>query len=124
MTGRAISDAVQPVADHAARPHIRRLTHQHEKRGLKRILGVLLVPEHTAADAKHHWPVPAYEGGERVLVAPREIMLQELPVRGVRRVHDVAQPSQDTVHRPRRHGSSPWEMALSSIHWRMRPGLI
>jgi len=70
--GRLVGDAVQEAAHRLALGDGRGLSHEHEERRLKRILGVVGVPQHTAADAQHHRPVPPYQRLKGGLVAPRQ----------------------------------------------------
>ncbi len=54
------------------------ITGQHEKRGLESVLGVLLMPQHAAADVQHHRPVAANEGGEGDFIAAVGESVQQL----------------------------------------------
>jgi hypothetical protein len=38
---------------------------EQEERGLERIVGLVVVPQNSAADAEHHRPVPLDQGRER-----------------------------------------------------------
>ena len=58
---------------------------QHQERRLERILRVLRIAEHPAADAQDHRPVPVhqlFEGGlGTVATTPRDECVEELTVR-------------------------------------------
>jgi hypothetical protein len=53
---------------------------EDEKSGLAGILGVLLLPEHTPANAQHHGPMPLYQGRECRLIATACEIEKELAV--------------------------------------------
>src|SRR5262245_7393965 len=80
---RLVSDAVQPVGDHLARPNGSGLLYEHEKRGMKSILGPVMLAQHPAANAEHHRPMPAHQSFERRLIARIDKRLQELRIAGV-----------------------------------------
>jgi hypothetical protein len=58
---------------------------EDEEGGLEGVLGLLLVGERAATDAHHRCRVPAYQGGEGVLVPPRGEAFEELAVGGAGR---------------------------------------
>ena len=61
----------------AAGPHP---PEQHQERGLEGVVGVGAVTQQPAADAQHHRPVPADDGGERLLVAVAGEQVEQLAV--------------------------------------------
>ena len=77
-------DPVEPVAQQVGIADRSRPPGQDQKHGLEGVLGMLHVAQELAADAQHHRPVPAHQGGEgglagRLAPAGGE-PLQELPV--------------------------------------------
>jgi hypothetical protein len=70
--------AVEPVGDGLSR-HVRCLADEDEKRGLKRILGVVVVQE-AAADAPHHPGVLPHQSGKGVLVPASHEAAQEFAI--------------------------------------------
>ena len=57
----AVSDAVQPVAEGTTLADRRRLAGQHQKRGLERVVGVVVIAEHPSANPVHHRSVAFHE---------------------------------------------------------------
>jgi hypothetical protein len=57
------------------------MTCQDQKRRLKDILGILIVPQNAPAHAEHQRPVPANERRKRRLIAPARKLLDELRIR-------------------------------------------
>jgi hypothetical protein len=53
---------------------------EDEERGLKRILGLVMIAQDRMTDPLDHGPVPLYERRERQFVTPRYEHLQQLPV--------------------------------------------
>jgi len=45
---------------------------QHQKRGLKGILGIVRVPQQAIANPQNHWPVPAHQRREGVFFLPSD----------------------------------------------------
>jgi len=76
--GRLPGHAVEPVGDRLPR-HVRRLADEDEERGLKRILGVMVV-EHAATDAPDHRGVPPNQSGKSTLVPASQEAGQEFPI--------------------------------------------
>ena len=77
-------DPVQPGAQRVTHPERARLAHQHQKRGLKRILDVVRVAQHAPADSQHHRSMPLDQRRERRLghfAMSRRELLEQLPVR-------------------------------------------
>ena len=70
------------------RPHDRGPPRQHQERRLKRVLGEMRVADHAPADAQHHRPMPANQGGESVAVARSDKRCQQLPVAHVSAASD------------------------------------
>jgi hypothetical protein len=64
---------IEPIDNHLSWLHGSRPPKKHKKRGLKSVLGVVVVAEETQAYAPHHRAVSAYEGGEGGLLS----LLQE-----------------------------------------------
>src|SRR5262249_60601038 len=78
--GRAMGDTVQPGGHGVALANGCTIACQHEKGRLKGIFGVLLMVQHSAADAQHHWTVAWDKRGERRLVASGGEVIQQLAV--------------------------------------------
>ena len=55
-------NAVQPGGKRAANPERSRLSREDQERGLKRILGIMVVAKHGMADSQDRAPVPDDEG--------------------------------------------------------------
>lgn len=78
--GGPAGDPVQPVVQQIPVLNRPRLADQNEKGGLKRILRVVGIAEHTPAHAEHHRPVSAHKGRERTLIAMGHEIIQQLGV--------------------------------------------
>ena len=57
VQGRPMSHAVEPVAEHVSGRDGSRLAREDKKRGLERILGVVVIAQNPPADAPDHGPV-------------------------------------------------------------------
>src|SRR5579884_2016164 len=89
-----ISHAIEPVADHFSRRDRRRPANEDEEGSLKRIFGIVMVAEKTAADAPDHPAVPPYQSGGGSFVALFDEAIQQLSVAQPRTVslqHDLAE---------------------------------
>jgi hypothetical protein len=69
------------------------LADEDEKSRLKRILSVMHVVEHTAANGQYHWAVPAHQGLKSRFILMSDKEFQQTPIRqplGVLLGHDAA----------------------------------
>jgi hypothetical protein len=71
---------MQPTADGFQLANRPRLASQQEESGLKRVLGILDVFQHSAAHAQHHRAVALQQGGKGPLILFRCKAFQEIPV--------------------------------------------
>ncbi len=60
-------DAIEPARDRVRPPDRTRLPGQHQEDRLRRVLGVVTIPEDPPADVEHHRAVPLHQHGERRL---------------------------------------------------------
>jgi hypothetical protein len=77
------ADTVEPSSQRIGHPDVGRPLDQDQEGRLKRVVGILGVGEHAAADAEHHRSVPLDEDRKRQfprLVAAGTEQLQKLPV--------------------------------------------
>ncbi len=58
LDGDPVGDLMQPAAEPVAAPDRPRLADQNQERGLKGVLGIVRIAEHSAAGTQHHRPVP------------------------------------------------------------------
>jgi hypothetical protein len=79
--GDSVCNLVQPAANCLSPSNGIRLARQHQKRGLERVLGVLLVPEDAAANALNHGRVSPYQRGEGGFITLPGKTLQQLGIR-------------------------------------------
>jgi hypothetical protein len=89
--GDAIRDLVEPARHRPLAADALGLPHQREKRGLKGVLRLLLMPQHSQANAQHHGSMSPDENLERGLVAGLDEALQELAIREARRLIPIRQ---------------------------------
>jgi hypothetical protein len=83
------------------------LLDQDEKYGLKRILGVVSIPEDAATDAKDHLGVSTHQGFESCFITLVDEQAQELPVRGLVPGEDnPTKMRHDFIGHVFRHGNS------------------
>jgi len=64
----AVGDAVQPAAQRLLFANGCGRACQDEERGLQRVLGIVLMAQHTAADREDHLAVPLDHGSKRGLI--------------------------------------------------------
>jgi hypothetical protein len=67
--GSTVGGAVQETGQRRFAPQGSGITGEHEKRSLKRILGVLLISQGATANVQHHRAVTLHKDGESVVVA-------------------------------------------------------
>ena len=75
LRGDPVSDTVKPARQGVFDPEGSSLAGEHQESRLERVLGVMLVAEHAAADTQHHRPVPLDQHLERgigTIVLPGE----------------------------------------------------
>jgi hypothetical protein len=75
-----VSHAIEPTANRLAFLNRRRLPSQDEEGGLKRVLGIVFMAKHTAADAQHHPAVPFHQGSESGFLAVSGEALEQLRI--------------------------------------------
>ncbi len=93
-TGRAESDAVEPVAQQVGIADGARLPGEDQEDSLEGVFGVVSIAQKLTANAEHHRAVTSYQGGERRLgghVSLRGEPVQKLPVG---EAHDRAAPEE------------------------------
>src|SRR5262249_50412717 len=73
--------AVEPVPDLFSRPDTRRLAHQNQKGGLKRVFGILGMADHASADSPDHRGMTPDQGSKSRLVALANEAVEQLPIR-------------------------------------------
>jgi hypothetical protein len=78
--GRAVGDAVEPLAEPFGLSQAARLLDEYEERGLEGVFGVLVVAEDAPADAEDHRSVPPHQRGERGGIARGDEPLQQVRV--------------------------------------------
>jgi hypothetical protein len=92
LHGNSMCDSMKPggqrlaLADRAGSPG------QNQKRGLKRILRILLVPEHEATHTQNERTVSLDQNGESRLIAAFLKLLQQLPIAAFFRNRQGNQP--------------------------------
>ena len=87
-----------------------RLSRQHEKRRLERVLRQVLVVQDPPANAEHHWPVPLHQGRERYLIALFHKRSEQIPIAlpiRLLRGDERAEIVKDRWHETFRHGDPP-----------------
>src|SRR5438874_2326038 len=77
---RVTSHAVEPIAKRSSAAQAGRLAHQHEKRRLKRVLGIVMMVQDPPANAQHHGGMPSDQRRKRRLIALSDKALQKLAV--------------------------------------------
>src|SRR5262249_47510612 len=83
---------VEPARDGFGLADARRLPRENDKRGLKSVFRVLAMTEDALAQPQHHGAMALQQTAERLLVARRDIVIQELAVRRRRqRPHQARQ---------------------------------
>ena len=106
LHGRPVGDAVQPAAQGFAAPDRTGLPGQDQKGGLKRVLDVVLVFEHSPASGQDHRPMAGHQCLKCDLVVRAGITGQELPVRQpggrscARRGHEGVERPSPTLRSP------------------------
>jgi hypothetical protein len=75
-----MSNPVQPAGQRMSLADRAAVSCQHQKRGLKSVLGVLLVLQNAAARSQYHRAVPINQLGKRRLIAPGDESIQQLVV--------------------------------------------
>jgi hypothetical protein len=79
----ARGNAKEPSAERPLKPDVCGPPHEHEKRGLKGILGIVRADQKAPADSENHRPVPLdqdREGHLRARIATADKPIQKLPV--------------------------------------------
>jgi hypothetical protein len=121
--GRAVGDAVQPVAHQVAGYDGAGPANQDEESRLKRVFGVVQVAQHAPANAQDHRPVPSDEGREGRFIAAGKESAQQFAVRqSTTIVHQggavqvLENPALETCG----HAKAPqrWAILCFSIHWK------
>src|SRR5262249_4986264 len=79
--GHSVSHAVQPTHEGLVSPERNGLLAEYEKRGLKRVFGVVLILEDSPGKAPHHWAVAPQHCSNRGLIAFVDEALQQLAIR-------------------------------------------
>ena len=74
IPGDPASHAVKPTRHRFAFPNRRRFARQHQERGLKHVLSILLMVKHAPAHAHYHGPVALDDGGEGKPASPRHVL--------------------------------------------------
>jgi hypothetical protein len=85
------------------------MARQNKKGRLKGVFGVLLVLQHTPADAQHHRPVAGYQCGEGDLVAAGDEIIKQFavgPLPAVSVGRKSVDVTQERAKRCRGHGRS------------------
>jgi hypothetical protein len=105
---QAKCDLIKPAAQCFALANRRRPLRENQKRSLKNILGIVLVPQNPPARRQHHGSVPAHQFGESKFVTPINIAVEQFTVRKRRRILDDNAPHQadDVVQGRRFHARS------------------
>jgi hypothetical protein len=91
--GGPVGDTVQPARQRSVLADGSHPSRQDEEGGLEGVLGVLLVPEQSPANAQHHRPVSAQDDRERRRVSGEELLHQFAIARELLGV--VGQPARD-----------------------------
>ena len=106
----ALSDPEQPIGDHLARSNRHRFAGQNQESGLKRILGVLVMRDNSAAHAPDHRAMSLHESGKRVFVLVVDEKIQQLAVAhagfigkgsSAKILDNLGKPVNRHVHHPR-----------------------
>jgi hypothetical protein len=71
---------VEPTGQRLLLANGRGVLAQHQKRRLKRVLGIGMVVEHVPAHAQDELPVPGYQRAERRFIVTDDEALEELAV--------------------------------------------
>src|SRR5262245_57551726 len=90
----AVRDLVKPAPGRLVASDGGCFPRQREKCRLKCVLGVMLLPEHSAADTQYHRPMPPYQHFERSFIAARDKAPEQLAIGQTthpRSVDDTAQ---------------------------------
>src|SRR5262249_31654719 len=102
-------NAIEPVAQGGPRTDRCRLANEHEEGGLKRVVGVVLVPQDPPAHPQDHRPVSAQKHLKGRLLLPGYVPFQKIAVGEacpVRVERNLAKLLDHPVHSTRRHRSS------------------
>jgi hypothetical protein len=100
LQGRLVSHAIEPVGQQLPGSNRRCLTDEDKEGGLEGVLGIVVVPENTAAHPPDHRPMPLHKGCESRLVTAADVVLQQLAIGQARTVpQDAAEVLHDPVHR-------------------------
>src|SRR6516165_7631760 len=75
-----MGDAVQPVVKRLRVSNAFRLADQDEEGGLKRVFGVVVIAQETAAYAPDHRAVPPHEGRKSRPVSAADVVPQQLRI--------------------------------------------
>jgi hypothetical protein len=90
----AIGHSVQPAGHRRPLADSLGLADEHQERGLERVRGIVLVPQHPLAQPQHHGAVSLQEDREgRFLVLDRK-SVDQVAVRGFKRNADADQAAQ------------------------------
>jgi hypothetical protein len=122
--GSPVGNPVQPTPHRGRLPDRSRLTGEDQECDLEGVVNVLLVVQDVPADRPDQAPVAVYQRGKRLLVAARDVLLEELGV-GQRPGHGDAglapQVAQDTIELSGWHrGRPPAKGLFPNSVW--RPG--
>src|SRR5205823_14523145 len=80
LGGQPQGDGVQPAGDGIPPADGAGLPCQHQERGLKPVLGVVVVAQGAAASCPHHRPVPLHQDRERRLVVLGGVATEQVAV--------------------------------------------
>jgi hypothetical protein len=77
LAGDSISNSIEPIAKQVRPAQGRSLPQQDKKGRLEGVLDVLLTPEDTPADPRHHAPVPPHDRREGTGILARQVIAQQ-----------------------------------------------
>ncbi len=83
---------MQPRPERFRLPQRSRPAHQHEERGLERVLHIGRIVQDSPADTQNHRPMPGHQRLERVLIRASDKLAEDLSFRRLRDAALVEQP--------------------------------
>src|SRR5208282_1903408 len=81
LAGDSISNSIEPIAKQVRPTQGRSLPQEDKKGRLECVLYVLLAPEDTPADPRHHAPMPPHDRCECTGILARHVIAQQALVR-------------------------------------------
>jgi len=104
-----VGDPIQPVDKQFSGGNRRRPADEDKESGLKGVLGIVLIPEDTAADTPDHRTVTPHQSREGSFIPMLDKAPEELGIGQSSAIQELHSPAQllDDLARPARHHVPP-----------------